>query len=59
MIRDKQKLAAFTSNALDIVEGWSRKDDSRLDAAKVDLLSLKDKTEGFQWIMQNQKTRVC
>ena len=32
VIRDKQKLAAITSNALDIVEGWSRKDDSRLDA---------------------------
>ena len=55
VIRDKQKLAAFTSNALDIVEGWSRKDDSRLNAAKADLISLKHQTDGFQWLMQNQK----
>ena len=55
VIRDKQKLAPFTSNALDIVEGWSKKDDSRLYADKAELLSLKHQTEGFQWLMQNLK----
>ena len=54
VIRDKQKLAAFTKNALDIVEGWSLKDESRLYASKADLVSLKHQTDGFQWLKKNQ-----
>ena len=54
VIQDKQKLAAFTKNALDIVEGWSLKDESRLYASKADLVSLKHQTDGFQWLKKNQ-----
>ena len=57
VIRDKQKLAAFTKNALDIVEGWSLKDESRLYASKADLVSLKHLTDGFQWLMKNQTSK--
>ena len=55
-IRDKQPLGAFLQNALDIVEGWSKKDDSRLYCRKANLISLKHQTDGFQWLMQNQKS---
>ena len=37
-----------------IVEGCSLKDESRLYKSKVDLLSLKLQTDGFQWLMKNQ-----
>ena len=50
-----RKLKSYEINKSLQLEGWSRKDDSRLYADKAELLSLKNQTEGFQWLMQNQK----
>ena len=53
-IRLKQKLGDFLSNALTMVEQFSHKDDTRLYCSLIDLISLEDKTKGFQWLQENQ-----
>ena len=59
VLRDKQKLGAFINNAISIVEGWSKKDDSRLYCDKSNLVSLVNQTEGFQFISRNtSKTSI-
>ena len=35
VLRDKQKLGPFLSNALEIAKGWSKKDDSRLFQCRI------------------------
>ena len=40
-------------NAVSIVDGWSKKDDSRLFCEKKDLVSLGEQTAGFQFMMRN------
>ena len=37
VLRSKQKLGSFIKNAVSIVDGWSKKDDSRLFCEKKDL----------------------
>ena len=53
VLRDKQKLGPFLSNALSIVKGWSKKDDYRLFCDKQELVSLEEKTKGYQYMMKN------
>ena len=53
VLRDKQKLGPFINNAVSIVEGWSKKDDSRLYCDKTDLVTLANQTQGYQFIMKN------
>ena len=53
VLRDKQKLGSFLSNALEIVKGWSKKDDSRLFCDISDLITLEEKTKGYQYLMSN------
>ena len=55
VLRNKQQIGSFMVNALEIVKKFSLKDDSRLFCSRADLLDLKMKTEGFQWMMLNQK----
>ena len=54
ILRDKQKLGAFLTNALSICESWSLKDDSRLYCNKNNLVSLDEQTKGYQFLMKNQ-----
>ena len=37
-----------------MVEQFSHKDDTRLYCSLIDLISLEDKTKGFQWLQENQ-----
>ena len=55
VLRNKQQIGSFMVNALEIVKKFTLKDDSRLFCSRADLLDLKMKTEGFQWMMLNQK----
>ena len=54
VFRDKQKLGSFLHNAVEIVEGWSKQDDTRLYCDKSELVSLENQTNGYQWLMKNQ-----
>ena len=53
VLRDKQKLGPFLSNALEIAKGWSKKDDSRFFCDISDLITLEEKTKGYQYLMSN------
>ena len=52
VMRDKQKLGAFITNALEIVKGWSKKDDSRLLCNIAELVTLEEKTKGYQYMLR-------
>ena len=55
LIRQKQKLGDFISNALSIAHKFSIKSDERLFCEKSDLISLALQTKGYHWLMNHQK----
>ena len=57
VVRNKQKLGAFLQNAISIVHKFSIKPDERLFCPKEELVSLKMKTNGFQWMMTHQNPK--
>ena len=55
LVRQKQKLGDFISNALSIVHKFRIKPDERLFCDKSELISLAMQTKGYQWLMNHQR----